>query len=213
MPEAYLQQFRFSIENIKKKTLDSQNHPEMSWNKLRQLWEDHYNQIPNEIILQREKLLMAVRYTECLQGIQWIEWLVIHGGYHQGMRELRSILEGTIQAYYIDKNYHDIDVKGKLAVLREMNSSGSDYGTKMINKAQPPDSKKIIALYKELSKFVHTSSDHLHEILSIPDSDQRIVELIAPQFDEELFQKCYKFTERVLKLVITTNQDLIISIQ
>jgi hypothetical protein len=213
MHELYLKEFLDSIENIRKQSFDSQEHFETNWGKVRKLWSDHYSQIPDELINQRARLLMAVRYTECLQGIQWIEWLAMHGGYNQAIRELRSILESTVQAYYVDKNYHDIDVKGKLAVLREMNSARSDYGKKLIEKANPPSPERIRKIYNELSGFVHTSVEHLNEILSKSDGDQRIVELTAPQYDRDQLQKCYILTEQVVKLVIKMNQDLIEALQ
>ncbi|MFW9890366.1 MAG: hypothetical protein ACFFER_19475 [Candidatus Thorarchaeota archaeon] len=209
MHELYLQEFQESIENIRKKSFDSQGLIKTNWGTIRQLWSSHYSQIPDDLINQRTRLLIAVRYTECLQSILWIEWLVMHGGYHQAIRELRSILESIVQAYYVDKNYRDIDVKGKLAVLKEMNLSRSDFGKKLIEKANPPSSHKTRKLYDELSKFVHTSVEHLDEILSEPDSDQRIVELTTPQYDRKLLQKCYKLTEQVVKHVIAMNQDLI----
>lgn len=208
-----LQEFHDAMEKVRERTLNEKENLESAWTEMRNLWGEHYNQIPDKLIRQRTRLLMAVRYTECLQGILWIEWLAMRGGYYQAIRELRSILESTVLAYYVDKEYHDLDVKGKLAVLKEMSSSGTDYGKKMIKKAKPPRTERILKIYDELSGFVHTSVDHLHKIMSTSESDMRIFELTTPQYDGHLLQQCYILTKQVVKLVIATNQSLIEALQ
>jgi hypothetical protein len=180
MRDWYSQVFLESMHKVSNESSDKNDTIELRWKEIREFWTDHYAKIPDELIRQRTRLLMAIRYTECLQSIFWIEWLSMRGGYYQAIRELKSILESTIQAYYVDKEYQEIDVEGKLAVIREMTSSGSHYGNKLIDKARLSHIENIKILYKQLSQYVHPTTESLHRILSAPDVDTRIVNLTVP---------------------------------
>ncbi len=201
--------FKQAIEDVIKETEEKQIEKIETWTHLRDSWIHHYNTIPSKIIENRTKILMAVRFTECFQSLFWIEWLVMHGGYYQSCRELRSILEGVVQAYYIDMNYRDIDVNGKLAVFREMKLNPTSYGSRLIKKANPPNRKAIEVLYRKLSEFVHGSINHISEVLSHPDSDSKVRKLIVPHYNQYLFEVCCKYSEQVVKYVIEINQKLV----
>ena len=183
-----------------------------TWQRLREQWLEHYsNDIPNELIQKRNQLLIAVRFTECFQTLCWIESLALGGGYYLAIRELRCLLESIVQAYYIDIKYPDIDVSGKLAVLNEMMDVGrnASFGTGLIKRASPPDQAKIIDLYRKLCKFVHPTVAQMEQILGSPESDRRIVELLKPTYDHELFEQCCQFSKQVVLHVIDINRDFI----
>ncbi len=202
-------EFRSAMETVMKETTKNEGNLVKTWVNLRKSWMKHYRQIPEKMIRNRTNLLMAVRFTECYQSLVWIEWLALRGGYYQVCRELRSILEGVLQAFYIDMIYRDLNIHGKLAVLKEMTLERSNFGGKLIGKAKPPETQAIQELYKKLSDFVHTSVNFLSEVLGQSDSDSRIVNLVAPKYDSKLFKICCSFSERVMHHITSINQALI----
>lgn len=207
--EPYYLEFIEKMKVIREITIQERSESTSTWERLRNEWIAHYDTIPIELIRQRERLLMAVRFTEAFQGLLWIEFLSLSGGYFQALRELRNMLESTVQAYYVDSEYPELDVEGKLAVLKEMARCRNHYGGRLIQKAKPPRKREIKALYSELSEYVHPSYDSIYEILSSHDSDGRIMELMRPSYDSELFLKCMNLTEKVTRLIISLNQELI----
>lgn len=214
--EIVMKDFLLITQSVQQKTFDEEGNRTESWKKLREQWIEHYKtEIPHSLIQKRDQLLMAVRFTECFQVICWNEWLAISGGYYIAIRELRSILEAVVQAYYIDLKYPHIDVKGKLAVLNEMMDIGrrETYGKSLIQRANPPNSDKIKSLYTELCGFVHPSIDQLDKILGAQDRDFRIVELMSPQYDPCLFDKCLSLSKATVSHIIDINRSFVKIIQ
>lgn len=207
--EPYYSEFIKKMEEIRQKTIQEQGESTRTWEKLRDEWIAHYESIPMELIRQRENLLMAVRFTEAFQGLLWVQFLCSLGGYFPALRELRNMLESTVQAYYVDSEYLELDVGGKLAVLKEMTKCRNHYGGRLVEKAQPPHKGEIKVLYGVLSEYAHPSYDSIYEILSSHDSDDRIVELMQPGYDSDLFAKCKDLTEKVIRIIISLNQELI----
>jgi len=211
-----------SIANqVTKETRDKNRDDADTWRQLRKQWADHYrNEVPDELIERRNQLLMAVRFTECFQTLFWIESLALGGGYYLSIRELRSMLEGVIQAYYIDIKYPDIDVAGKLAVLNEMIDVGGNvsHGVGLLKTALPPRSddkiwermrNDIFSLYRELCSFVHPNVTQMKRILGSSESDRKIIELMEPVYDQELFKQCCQFIKRVFSHIIDIDRDFV----
>lgn len=207
--DPHYSEFVEEMKKIRRITYQENRKAANVWKELREDWFEHYETIPEEVMRQKNQLLMAVRFTEAFQGLLWIEFLSVSGGYFQALRELRNIIESVVQAYYVDSEYPRLDVDGKLAVLREMRKSRSHYGGRLIDKANPPGKREIKGLYGELSEYVHPTYESIHEVLSSPDSDELIVELLQPEYSAQLFAKCCDLTSRVLKAVISLNQDLV----
>lgn len=208
--------FLSTAAQVKEVTLRECKDQIYTWELLREDWINHYtNKIPSILIEKRNSLLMAVRFTECYQAISWLEFLSLSGGYYIAIRELRSILEAIIQAYYIDKKYPKTSIEGKLAVLDEFLDSGKreSFGSSLINRAKPPNIQDIQRLYKELCEFVHPTLSQISRILEHSDSDDRIVKLMSPVFDKQLFEQCCKYSNEVISHVIAINDNFVQEIQ
>ena len=215
MPNNY-EVFLSIAAQVKEETLRECESKVNTWELLREKWISHYtNEIPSILIEKRKRLLMAVRFTECYQTISWIEFLSLSGGYYVAIRELRSILEAIIQAYYIDIKYPKTSIEGKLAVLNEFLDSGKreSYGGSLINRAKPPNIQNIQKLYKELCEFVHPTLSQISRILEHSDSNDRIVKLMSPVFDKQLFEQCCKYSNEVISHVIAINDMFVQEIQ
>ncbi|MFC1819486.1 hypothetical protein ACFLZG_00170 [Thermodesulfobacteriota bacterium] len=216
MADDYFQLFLSTATQVKEETIQECENRINTWVNLREKWRNHYNdEIPLLLKEKRNELLMAVRFTECYQTISWIEFLALSVGYYIAIRELRSILEAIIQAYYIDMKYPKISIEGKLAILKEFLDVGrrESFGRALINRANPPNNHNIQALYGQLCEFVHPSLEQVTRILESPDSDRRIVELMAPIFDKQLFEQCCHYSEEVISHVIKINDNFVRAIQ
>ncbi len=154
---------------------------------------------------------MAVRFTECFQTLRWIELLALGGGYYLAIRELRSMLEGVIQAYYIDCKYPALDVIGKLAVLNELIDVGQrqSHGRGLINIATPPEKNEISDLYGKLCQYVHPTVAQMEAILGSPESDREIIRLMSPNYNQELFEQCCELSGQVVSHILNINRDFV----
>lgn len=216
MSDDYRQHFLSIANQVKNETVQECGNRINTWAILREQWINHYeDKIPLPLKEKRSQLLMAVRFTECYQTISWIEFLALSGGYYIAIRELRSILEAIIQAYYIDLKYPKVSIDGKLAILKEFLDVGrkESFGRALINRANPPNSQNIQKLYGKLCEFVHPSLKQVTRILGSADSDRRIVELMAPSFNKQLFLQCCHFSEEVVSHAIKINENFIQNIQ
>lgn len=138
--------FLSTAAQVKEETFRECKDRVNTWELLRDKWTSHYTKdIPSILKEKRNSLLMAVRFTECYQTISWIEILSLSGGYYIATRELRSILEAIIQAYYIDIKYPKVSIEGKLAVLNEFIDVGKreSFGSSLIKRANPPNIQNI----------------------------------------------------------------------
>jgi hypothetical protein len=209
------------VNQVTRETCDKNRDDADTWRQLRTQWADHYkNEIPDELLERRNQLLMAVRFTECFQTLFWIESLALGGGYYLAIRELRSMLEGVIQAYYIDIKYPDVDVAGKLAVLNEMIDVGGkvSHGIGLLKTALPSRRNNkpwermrndIFNLYRELCSFVHPNVTQMERILGSSESDKKIIELMRPVYDQDLFKQCCQFSKRVFSRIIDIDLDFV----
>jgi hypothetical protein len=216
MADDYFQLFLSTASQVNKETIQECENRINTWVNLRKQWINHYkDEIPLLLKEKRNELLMAVRFTECYQTISWIEFLALSGGYYIAIRELRSILEAIIQAFYIDMKYPKISIEGKLAILMEFLDVGrrESFGRALIKRANPPNSQNIQALYGQLCEFVHPSLEQVTRILGSPDSDKKIIELMAPIFDKQLFEQCCQFSEEVIMHVIKINDSFVKAIR
>jgi hypothetical protein len=209
MKDKYYTSFLSTTEDVYQETIRNESERTNLWSKLREMWIEHYFEIPEELIEQRTNLLIAVSYTETFQSLLWIEHLVNRGGYKQAIRDLRTALESVIQAYYIDKHYRNLEFQGKLAVLNEMALHHTNHGRKLIKKANPPKQKQLKDLYGELSGFIHTSVEYFHKILSSHDSERSISELLHPKYDAESFNQCCILSKKVIQHIININKQLV----
>lgn len=77
--------------------------------------------------------------------------------YYSIFRQLRFMLESVLQAYYIDKEYPEVNLQGKLSILKQMKRDKKAIGKPLLEMTNLNShvKQKINGLYKELSDAVH----------------------------------------------------------
>lgn len=159
-------------------------------------WNDLYRWLEQLAGERKFKLLLIFRSFELYKQILWVCKCVYSGAYHTAIRELRFIFESFIQAYYVDKEHPDSEMECKLEIIKEIDKL--IFGSKLINKTDLHNKKRLIELYSDLSKYVHSSYEQMKSALK----EGKVEPHILFTYDGELFAKCYIFTDKVMDALV-----------
>ena len=112
--------------------------------------------------------------------------------YYSALRELRFLLEFILKAYYLDKKYPRsiIEFKiqdGKRLIVRRLIDE-LDLSNDI--------KSRLKSLYRELSEYTHPTKEELSPILS-----GNVGTRVTFAFDEDFFNKCKEFTNKVVDVV------------
>jgi hypothetical protein len=112
--------------------------------------------------------VMNIRMLEVLRLL--IEYRILERAcaYYSICRQLRFMLESMLQAYYVDAEYSELDLQGKISVLKQMKKDKRSIGRPLLDmisidkrielwsmKKRVNITGRIENLYKELSDSVH----------------------------------------------------------
>jgi hypothetical protein len=174
-------------------------------------WIDLYRWLDGLVGEKKFESLLVFRSFEFLKQMLWVCKCVHSGAYHTAIRELRFIFESFVQAYYVDKEHPDSEMVCKLEIIKEMDKL--IFGSKLIERTDLHNKKKLIDLYSELSKYVHSS----YEQMKPPLKEGKIEPHILFTYDEELFNKCHTFTNKVMDaltfVLMSFENEMIVKIQ
>ena len=145
-----------------------------------------------ELSHELENSLVYARFGEIQFHLITAHIAISIGAYHLLLRELRYILESALQAYYLDTTHPNAGIECKLEILVEVERQL--YGTRLIKKIEIENKQNLVKIYSELSQYVHSSSSELKDIL------EKLPTFWFP-FNEELFQKCLEFTNKVMDVI------------
>jgi len=117
---------------------------------------------------RKRNSVINIRMLEVLRLL--IEYRILERtcSYYSICRQLRFMLESMLQAYYVDAEYGELDLQGKISVLKQMKRDGKAIGSKLLNmididkriklrsmKKKVSVRARIENLYKDLSNTVH----------------------------------------------------------
>ncbi|MCP8305342.1 MAG: hypothetical protein H3Z50_07770 [archaeon] len=126
--------------------------------------------------------------------------LILLGAYDASSRELRFILESMLNAYNLDKEHPETELKCKLEIIKA--TERRVYGGRLIEKSGLPKGKKdrFNNLYKNLCGYIHVSHkyDEMKENKYIPEFDKDLfgesLNLVKEVFDACLYIFLMKFS-------------------
>lgn len=144
---------------------------------------------------QKRTFLLLYRFLGLKKHLIWICKCVHSGAYHTALRELRFVFESFLQAYYVDKEHPDSSIMCKLEIVKEIDKL---IGNKLIDNTDLQNKEKLKKRYSDLCAFVHSS----YQELESPINKGKIGPTITFIYDEELFDKCYVFTNGIMDAVI-----------
>ncbi len=163
----------------------------LTWVKLYDIWVDIFKLFMSPLSeFDKYNSLLFLRFVELQKQHFWLHFSVLSGVYHQSIRELRFILESTIQAYYIDREHPNATKECKLEIIKEIDRL---TGGRLIDKADFRHKNELKVLYSDLCKYVHSSYEELRPTLDKGEVDYRV----TLAFNKELFHKCKEFSTRV----------------
>jgi hypothetical protein len=114
---------------------------------------------------EKRSSVMNIRMLELLRLL--IEYRILERAcaYYSICRQLRFMLESMLQAYYVDAEYSELDLQGKISVLKQMKKDRRAIGSPLLDmigidkriemKERVNIRGRIENLYKELSDSVH----------------------------------------------------------
>lgn len=129
--------------------------------------------------------------------IHWICVAVYYGSYDSVARELRLILEDSLQALVVDHRHPDETIEERIDVLHFAEKEGEFLrGSTLIDSTTLPKRlrRKIKKLYKELCGYVHPSSELIRKTI-----DNRSFLL---EYNEEWFEMALNWHRSVFDFVV-----------
>ncbi len=174
------------------------------WYTLSEKLLNHIDEIDSRIMDEREKLLSAYRYTECIRTIGSFQKLSEHFYYSTIIREIRFSLESVIQALYIDINHYTASLSSKLEVYKALSDFQGFIAKNLFNRVKVKKSlrKRIRKQYSELSNYVHGSKD---EIIQLTSRD--INDVLVFHYDENMENFCRKKGIEFVDIVLDISKE------
>ena len=138
--------------------------------------------------------LLFFRVREMPKQLSILHFLIVASLYPQSIRELRYILESVIQAYYIDMEHPDAGIMCKLEVLKEIEMM---VGGRLIEATNLGEKKKIHKLYKDLSRYTHSSHEKLE-----PAIERELTLNIFFGYNDRMFKEATALTKRTVDTIL-----------
>jgi len=166
--------------------------------------------IDSRVFSKRNDLLFAIRLVECFRIYNWIKVCLSCGSYQSIFRELRFMLDGVAQAYYIDLNHIDASLVSKLEVYKALGEMGGFIGSSLFDRIKGfQDKKKLNTLYKELSRFVHPSVEESRIWIESSPPEGTVDSLKFNRYDPLLFQQSVEKCKSVGELLVSLNNHFV----
>lgn len=143
---------------------------------------------------ETENSLTFFRLIYLFHEFRWIRNCISQNAYHQAIRELRFILDSTVQAYYIDREHPDSKMQCKLEIVKELDRL--HRGQLIEHTDLKKDAKqKVRYLYEELCKYVHPS---YRELTSLQSRSRKERESLEFERDPEMEKICEGLVNRTM---------------
>jgi len=147
--------------------------------------------------------LTLFRVISFYREFRWIQNCLSRYAYHQCIRELRFVLDSTIQAYYVDKRHYGSTMPCKLEIVKEIDKWG--FGGRLVDKTDLKHKEDIKRLYGELSGYAH--STHKELVSSLPQDAKEIADLRFYE-DAEMKEVCLKLAGQTIDAVFFVTLSL-----
>ncbi len=160
------------------------------------LWVDFMQSIFQNISeFEKCNSLVVFRLFEMQNTLLWVGCAHVWGRYHSAIRELRYLFESYMQAYYLDMEHSNSDILCKLEILKEIDEEV--FGSRLIDGLELKPKSELKKLYKELSKYIHSSYEELRPVIEDGEVDTRI----TFAFDQKVFDKTEELINRVMDTI------------
>jgi len=195
-PFAYLQR---SYDDMRKETKDKVGVKYFTWSAWYSSMIDFVRHIHKELPKEHwDKSLLLNRLMEFYKLLLLLQELTFMGYYHSTIRELRYILESSLQSYYLD-------TRTKFSLNRKVERARNLYGVRNIQGVKilvgrlgmREDVKdKIISLLDLLSDLLHPSDEEMLKVY------RNVLQQVTFNFNNELFNQCVTHTNKVFDVVL-----------
>lgn len=171
---------------------------------------DHIQTIDRRVFSKRNDLLIAIRLVEAFRIFNWIKICLACGAYQSVFRELRFMLDGVAQAYYIDINHIDAPLSCKLEVYRALGEIRGFMGRSLLDRIKGlPVKKELEDVYRDLSNFVHPSVEESRNWIASPPPEGPVDSLKQVRYDRELLDEALGRCRQVGDLLIKVNANFV----
>jgi len=142
--------------------------------------------------------LLLNRMIEFYKLLLLLQELTFMGYYHSTLRELRYILESSLQSYYLD-THTKFSLNSKIERARNLYGVRNIQGVKILvgRLGMREDVKeKITLLLDSLSDLFHPSDEEMLKVY------RNVLQQVTFNFNEELFNLCVLHTNSVFDVVL-----------
>ena len=175
---------------------------------LEQKLSNYIKQLPSSLIENRRNLLLALRFNELFNIHYWIMTCIKFGFYETAIRELRYTIDVILQAVYIDKVHHSVDINSKLIIQEALEQWRGFMGTRLAKKIRLSTQNEIQGLYSELSEYVHGSIQELRpKINQVKQYDSLALGLRKPRFNPQMQRKALGLSRKILDLIFRIHDE------
>lgn len=169
---------------------------------------DYIKQLPSSLIDNRRDLLLALRFNELFNIYYWIMTCVKFGFYETAIRELRYTIDIILQAVYIDKVHHSVDINSKLMIQEALEKWRGFMGPKLAQKIRLRYQDEIQGVYSELSEYVHGSIHELRpKINQVKQFDSLALGLRKPRFNHQMQDKALELSQKTQDLIFRIHDE------
>lgn len=154
-----------------------------------------HEELPKEVW---DKSLLLNRMMEFYKLLLLLQELTFMGYYHSTIRELRYILESSLQSYYLD-------TRTKFSLNRKIERARNLYGVRNIQgvkilvsrlRMRKDVQEKVIILLDSLSDQLHPSNEEMLKVY------RNVLQQVTFNFNNELFDLCVSHTNEVFDVVL-----------
>ncbi|MFC1836714.1 hypothetical protein ACFL2Q_18650 [Thermodesulfobacteriota bacterium] len=172
---------------------------------------EHIRKIDERVFVKRNELLIAIRLVEAFRIFKWIKVCLACGSYQSVFRELRFMLDAIAQACYIDLNHVDVPLSCKLEVFKALGENGGFIGSRLFERISGfQEKRRLIDLYKQLSRFVHPSIEESRKRIESRGSEEEVVDsLKRNRFDPVLLAEALTKCKDVAGMLLSVNSHFV----
>ena len=195
-PFAYLQK---SYDDMRRETKNKVGVKYFTWSawysSMIDFIRNTHKELPKE---DWDQSLLLNRMMEFYKLLLLLQELTFMGYYHSTIRELRYILEASLQSYYLD-------TRTKFSLNRKIERARNLYGVRNIQGVKilvgrlgmrKDVKEKIRVLLDSLSDLLHPSNEEMLKVY------RNVLQQVTFNFNNELFDLCVSHTNEVFDVVL-----------
>lgn len=157
-----------------------------------------YEQYKTELEERSHYFMLAQRFEEAPNSLQWAILDMTCGAYYNAAQMLRLIFESTLQAFCLQQT-NPANYKEAVLEAKRLDERHRSFGKGMIQRLWLPQKLRVDfeALYQELCALSHSSADFFEKRLK---EEQLLLEF---KYDAESFDRCARPVRQVMEAVFT----------